>query len=253
MADPNAIRAYLARMGVPQATQTTRRFRVPSAAPRVEGLDPAAEHLGRALARTAEDPGFDVEIGEAQIEAPTLSESLGDATAERARNDVARQAGYGSGEEQRRATEDREYRARMAQEDADERERTYDRIQQERGLLARMDAEGTFDAMQQGVTQGMTLGFADELAGAGRALAGTGDYETERNRVRSDVRRAQEENPTAFGVAQVTGGMLPALAIPGSTARTLGGRVLQSAGAGAGMGTVTGLGMSEAEDAWSAA
>lgn len=154
-------------------------------------------------------------------------------------------------------------RARMEQSEARdariavERPRAY-----ARGLLEGIDYDlmthsNEADALQQGVTQGMTLGFADEIAGAGRALLGPRDpgrpnasisdrYGSERDLVRHDVARAQEEAPGFYTAGYATGAILPSLALPQARAGSVAGRVLQAGAYGSGMGAAEGLGSSNA-------
>lgn len=135
---------------------------------------------------------------------------------------------------------------------AGRQERRYRQIGRENGALAEADARGTLDALNQGAVQGVTLGWGDELYGAGRAATGNGGYESSRDQVRRDVAQAQAEHPDAFGAAQVLGSTLPALVIPGSrtvgsTAGAIGQRVLQAGAVGAGFGGVQGLGSSQGD------
>lgn len=112
------------------------------------------------------------------------------------------------------------------------------------------------DALQQGVTQGLTLGFADELGGAGRALLGPrapgrdrsfGErYAHARDEVRGDVARAQEEAPGFYTAGYATGAILPSLALPQARAGSVAGRVLQAGAYGSGLGAAEGLGSSNA-------
>jgi len=260
-AQAEAARAYMARMGVPQARVRATNVRPPRAR---EVSREEFERIRRGGEPTVSGID-DVEIGEAQMVAPDSEDRTLEAvanarpgvrpdTSTTRRAELALATGPGgsipeswlrdAGGETQAQGDANAARRRQARE----RESTYDRIQRERGLLARMDAEGSLDAAQQGAVQGMTLGFADEMYGAGRAAISPDTYRGARDTVRRDVDRAQRENPTAFGVGNVTGAALPALLMPASGAQTVGGRVLQSGLTGAGFGGVQGAGTSTAED-----
>lgn len=107
----------------------------------------------------------------------------------------------------------------------------------------------------RGAAQGATLGFADELAGAGHAAMGAArkmstadivkDYIANRDAYRAADAGARKANPKTFGATEFGGGVATAF-IPGMNigkAATLGGRALGAAG----LGAVTGLGSSEAD------
>lgn len=144
--------------------------------------------------------------------------------------------------EQERAQQDREYRARTAQEDADAYERNLDAAY-DRSFLEGLQADNRVNAMGEGVVQGLTLGFGDELGAAGRVLAGTADdYESERDRLRANLALAQQEAPRAYAGAEMLGSALPALAIPGGAGRTALGRVASAGGVGMGFGIASGFG-----------
>jgi hypothetical protein len=103
------------------------------------------------------------------------------------------------------------------------------------------------EAMAEGATQGVSLGFADEAGGAFNAATGDQSYGEARDEIRQRAARLRAENPGAYGVGEITGSLLPALALPGANARSVGGRVFQAGGMGAGVGSVQGYGTSEAD------
>lgn len=95
------------------------------------------------------------------------------------------------------------------------------------------------DAGAAGAVDGVTLGFADELAGGAAALAG-GDYETERNRVRRMDAETAAQAPELYGVGEAAG-TAPWLLAPNPA--TALGRV----GMGAAMGGASAAGHSTAD------
>ena len=113
--------------------------------------------------------------------------------------------------------------------------------------------------------QGAGLGFMDELAGVGGALAGKAfnlaglgdnktfaeDYKTIRDRYRGDVGQFAQDNPKSAIGLQIAGALPTALAAaPLAAVKTAGvfPSALASAKVGTGYGTVSGLGSSEKED-----
>lgn len=116
-------------------------------------------------------------------------------------------------------------------------------------------APSQFESLLRGGAQGASLGFADELAGAGGAginalkKGDVSDVVADYIRNRDDYRKADEAarkaNPKTFTGGELGGGLATAV-IPGlniGRAATLGGRI---AGA-AGLGAVAGLGGSNAD------
>lgn len=114
---------------------------------------------------------------------------------------------------------------------------------------------GMTESALRGLAQGGTLGFADEIAGAGGAGIDAlqkgslsdvvADYIANRDKWRAADAAAQRANPKTFLAGQIGGGLATA-AIPGlniGAAETLAGRAL---GAGA-LGAVAGLGGSNAD------
>jgi hypothetical protein len=123
---------------------------------------------------------------------------------------------------------------------------------------------GDIQAGGQTALQGATLGFGDELAGLGGAIAGKAfnlvglgddktfaeDYKTIRDRYRGDVDKFAKENPkSALGLS--IAGSLPTIAAAPLRAASVGTGVLpmvmQAGKAGAAYGAVSGLGSSDAD------
>lgn len=121
------------------------------------------------------------------------------------------------------------------------------------------DFSGTRSALR-GAGQGVTFGFADEMAGGLSALGSVfsdekfGDaYKRSRDEARELNRLAQEANPISFGTGAAVGGvgssLIPVVGQVGRLGQgaTLGARVLGGMKAGAGLGAAAGVGMSEAD------
>lgn len=115
------------------------------------------------------------------------------------------------------------------------------------------EAPGALESGLRGAAQGATLGFADELTGAGEAaldrlMGAHADivslYKQHRDESRAKYKAAQEANPTAYGAGELGGGLATAL-VPGLGA----GGVLAQGAKMAALGAASGLGHSEAEDA----
>lgn len=121
------------------------------------------------------------------------------------------------------------------------------------------------------LAQGLTFGFADEIAGAGRAALGMNTqpdgsrtyldyskpvgerYAAERDQIRSRTKEYAKENPWKAGIAQVGGaiagavGAAPAIAraatgVGVKAATTITGKAAQMGAAGAGGGAIEGFG-----------
>lgn len=85
---------------------------------------------------------------------------------------------------------------------------------------------GTLEAVARGALQGATLGFGDELYGAGAAGVGAlqkgslsdvvSDYIRSRNEVRANNERARAAHPYAYGGSEFLGGIAPAAATGGT-------------------------------------
>lgn len=111
----------------------------------------------------------------------------------------------------------------------------------------------------RGAAQGGTLGFADEVYGAGAGLRslqrGEGfqkGYQAARDAYRADDKAAQAKQPYDFGTGKFVGGaasLAPAMAAApaafGLTGPTLIGRMLMGGGSGIGVGGIAGFGEGE--------
>lgn len=142
---------------------------------------------------------------------------------------------------------------------------------------------GFWKSLATGGIQGATLGFADELAGAYEKLLGSKGvqlgagadfskddtpevraakeellrrnmtaptpYEATRDSLRQGAHDAEEAHPWAFGLGQAAGGL--ALPVPGGAAKgaTWMARLGKTTATGAGLGTLAGIGASEADSA----
>lgn len=111
-------------------------------------------------------------------------------------------------------------------------------------------------ALGRGLAQGVTFGFADELAGAVESVFTDKTYKQARDESRAAFKAAQEAHPYAYGAAEIGGGIATSLIPVGGLARgaglaAKGVRALAAAPvalkAGA-AGALSGLGASEAED-----
>ncbi len=133
-------------------------------------------------------------------------------------------------------------------------------------IAPQKEAPGQLEALGRGALQGGTLGFADEIAGAGEAGADalTGDvgsledlmkkYRQHRDESRANFKAASDAHPVTTAAGNLAGGILPALALAYPTGggslvaeAGLGAKLLQGAKTGAALGAVTGAGDSEAD------
>lgn len=113
-------------------------------------------------------------------------------------------------------------------------------------------ATSGLESALRGGAQGLSLGFADELAGVAGAVGGalTGEegdfadrYRQERDESRAAYRAAEEANPSLFRAGEIGGGVAGAF-VPGlGVGRGLAGAVRT----GAALGGAAGLGGSEAD------
>lgn len=107
------------------------------------------------------------------------------------------------------------------------------------------------ESLLRGGAQGATLGFGDELTGAGESALGSlglvpdKTYEQSRNEARKNNEKAQASNPLTYGTGQV-GGALASTLLTGGAAGAGQVGILGAAGIGAGAGAIQGLGESEA-------
>ncbi len=118
-----------------------------------------------------------------------------------------------------------------------------------------MEAPGYLETLARGAAQGGTLGFADELVGAGGAgvdalKKGTisdvvADYIASRDQYRHGDEAARAANPKTYLAGNITGGIATA-AVPGLNIAALPTLGARAAGAGA-LGAVAGLGGSDAD------
>lgn len=132
----------------------------------------------------------------------------------------------------------------------------------------------TLQSGMAGLSQGASLGFADELVGGINAALDvaidtvmrpglteeqqkyldspefSAAYKTERDRIRAKIRQAAKDNPAAF-IAGEIGGSIASTAIPGRLAAQAAGnlaKAVRAASGTVGTGAVAGAGFSEAEE-----
>ena len=99
--------------------------------------------------------------------------------------------------------------------------------------------------------QGVTMGFSDELRGAGAALIpGGDDYTTARNKERAALDAAHAEAPILSRVAELAGGLVVPGSLFGKAAKGAGylKTIGQGAKIGATAGAVAGVGSERSED-----
>lgn len=110
------------------------------------------------------------------------------------------------------------------------------------------------ESLARGGAQGLSLGFADEITGAGETGLDllTGDasvrdivtqYLKNRDESRAAYKTAKEANPGTYLAGQIGGGAIGALATPGLTAGKLGAVALKTGA----MGAAQGVGESDAD------
>lgn len=127
------------------------------------------------------------------------------------------------------------------------------RLEQEQAHAKPAEAPGMLESGARGLAQGASLGFADELVGAGGAAVDAAkklslsdivkDYIANRDQYRQGDEAAQKANPYSFGAGNVAGAIGTAF-VPGlnlAKGATLGAR---AAGA-AGLGAITAIGASK--------
>lgn len=112
---------------------------------------------------------------------------------------------------------------------------------------------GKGEGVARAFTQGLTLGFADEIAGVADKLFG-GDYTQARDAERGAQKSFAKENPKTAFAAEFAGGILPALAAPGVRVAKgafytpqIAGMMGQGAKVGGTFGLLAGTGHSEAD------
>lgn len=114
---------------------------------------------------------------------------------------------------------------------------------------------GMLESAARGGAQGISLGFADELVGAGGAALDSvkklstedivKDYISNRDKYRENDAAAKKANPWTYGLSEVGGGVATGL-VPGlniASGATKAARVAKAAG----LGSVVGLGTSDAD------
>lgn len=102
---------------------------------------------------------------------------------------------------------------------------------------------GLLESGLRGLAQGASLGFADEITGAGEHLLTGKPYDQARDESRANYAAAHDANPTTYTAGQVGGGL--ATGLVGGAPATLGRAAIM----GAGVGGLAGVGGSEAHDA----
>lgn len=128
--------------------------------------------------------------------------------------------------------------------------KTNERIVYKGGSWQPMTSSGIGTAGKTGIAaaQGLTFGFADEIAGAGSSLFG-GDYDKTRDRIRLSQEEFKKDYPVGSAVAELAGSvptmLLPGGQIRGATMAAKAARVLAPA---VGYGALGGAGASESED-----
>jgi hypothetical protein len=96
------------------------------------------------------------------------------------------------------------------------------------------------------VGQGMGLGFGDEAEAGVRAAVGSGSYDENLGRIRSEQDQFKQDNPVIATGAEIVGGVVPAIASRGRTApATLGRAVGRGMAEGTGYGATYGFGTGE--------
>jgi len=100
-----------------------------------------------------------------------------------------------------------------------------------------LEGTGTLESGLRGAAQGLTLGFADEIAAGVESTFTDKDFDTSLEESRENFRQAEADNSTAFTVGDVAGSIAGAIALPsGATAKLAGNAAL---------GAVNALGRSE--------
>lgn len=135
------------------------------------------------------------------------------------------------------------------------------------GSLGNQNTTGTAESVARAGLQGSTLGWGDELVGAGAAgiasLTGMypgqsfGDlYEAYRNREQGRVEQFREDNPVVAYGTEIAASIPTAIAAGGGAVgnlSSLGARALASAGVGAAQGAVYGAGAANPDERWQGA
>lgn len=118
----------------------------------------------------------------------------------------------------------------------------------QRRAIKAANAPGIGESVVRGAAQGLTFGYADEIAARLRSVGDKRSYREIRDDIRRQDKAAEEANPIAFGVADVLGSLAPAVVTGGAAAGArVGGTVARTALAGAAEGALAGSGYSEAD------
>lgn len=127
---------------------------------------------------------------------------------------------------------------------------------------AEMATPGMAESAGLGLAQGVTLGFGDELYGAGKGAIDTltqdkpmdlesliANYTKNRDAARSEMASAENENPITYNLSNVLGGLALPMGALGTASKgaSLAQKALQGAKLGAAAGGLAGLGSSEAD------
>lgn len=116
--------------------------------------------------------------------------------------------------------------------------KTLDQIDSLRNKSTATNVKETIDDTIRGISQGVTMGFGDEILGAAGAIVNGGRYQDNRDAKRREYAEARERSPVANTAGEVGGSIVTGFAAPG-IGTTLKGSM--------GVGAASGLGNSEAD------
>ena len=113
-----------------------------------------------------------------------------------------------------------------------------DLVPQKKGAETWSPRGKALSVAREAIGQGALFGFGEEAEALVSSLFGNRSYEQERERIRGEMAEFREAYPKTAMASSLVGG----LAVPGGTARSLGGAALRSAAAGglAGIGAAEG-------------
>lgn len=137
-----------------------------------------------------------------------------------------------------------DFDAPVAQESTKKQDLNFEDFQQKAPI-------SKLESLLRGAKQGATLGFGDEITGAGESALGSlglvpdKTYEQARDEARQADRLAQLENPLTYGGGQLAGGVATTL-LPGGALLKAGQGAMGAAKIGALTGAIAGAGDSEA-------